>query len=305
MRALILCTLTGCSTIAGSGVMGTETFDVSGAVSVTNQTFMDVLVREGDADGEVRCDDNLLEYLDIRVRDNELLIDMQDGHKYKPQLDCAVAVTVERLESVTNEASGDVIAPESYPSLSNIALSGSGLLDVRTAGGADLKVRSSSSGELTLSTAEGAASINASGSGPVSVSSVAGKLTITMSGSGTISVSELSGNIDIENTGSGLVEVLQVLGTNGSMQSTSSGGMRLTGILDSYSMRSSGSGEMDGRYLAAKTIEVDSSSSGDLYVLSETDGEVTGELSGSGDLYIYGRPSVSVDQRGSGSVIIE
>jgi hypothetical protein len=80
-----------------------------------------------------------------------------------------------------------------------------------------------------------------------------------------------------------------------------SGSTELLGAVDQLTLISSGSGIRNVQDLSARTVDVDSVASGDVWVRASE--SISGTLSGSGDINIFGKPAVrSVEDSGAGEI---
>jgi hypothetical protein len=254
------------SGIRGSGDIVTETRSISGVNGVDLGTFGDVIIEIGDQETlRIEAEDNLIEYFETQVRAGTLHIDTQPGFNLNPTKPVKFFLTVTELENVAISGSGDIQVPD-------------------------------------LEADEFAIEIG--GSGDVSMSDLTSeRLTIDIGGSGDVTTEGLNVvAFDTDIGGSGDIDVEELNGETLSLDVNGSGNLRINGgQVNDQEIDVNGSGNYVSGDLASEIVGVRIGGSGDITVW------VTGSLqvvvNGSGDVRYYGRPSVSSTGDGSGDVV--
>lgn len=248
----------------GSGRATTESLDLGPFTSVDLTNFVDVTVSAGATiSGTLTCDDNLIDNFEIEVRSNSLRIGTRPGQAMRPRVDCEVVLTTTGLEEISNSGSGNLVA-SGLAELVRVRASGSGNVDVASAGGATLDATASGSGSVSIDDA-----------------SAPNDVTLRVDGSGDVAVVEI--DADTLNA-----------------SDASSGNIEVSGSANGLDVTVSGSGNFDGEDLAVGDAAVALSGSGNARFTAT--GTVSGTVSGSGDLTVDGPATVSVTTTGSGQV---
>jgi len=305
MRWLPLVLLASACTVAkGSGVMVSEDYDVSSSITgVGNHTFFNVTLEEGPPRATATCDDNIIDNLTFDEVQGVLELRMNPSGSYNPSSSCTVELTLSEVAVVHNNGSGNLSSPFDFAALEEVRVTGSGDVDLRGAGGDPLKTTVSGSGSLKLVGAAGEVRAKNSGSGATEIGLVGGQLEANVQDAGSMSVLAVNDDFVGRVSGSGGLILRNILSEEGEITLSGSGNVELTGTSTTLDIASTGSGEIDASACISTDVDVDSSSSGDMRVHATN--TVVGTMSGSGDLYITGRPSVQVDQRGSGMVVLQ
>lgn len=186
---LLLSLTPGCSDIAavkGSGVVKSETRDVTGFTDVRVLGTGEVILRRTGADSlTVEAEDNLLPLLESRVRNGRLSLGTRDNVNISPTRPIRYHVTVKELTHVEISGSGDIRATDIDTDRLTAEISGSG--SARLAGRADevvLKISGSGAcqaADLHCKTA--AVSISGSGDAVINATD---RVRADVSGSGTV-----------------------------------------------------------------------------------------------------------------------
>ena len=165
----------GGETIKGNGNIVTQTYDVSAfnSLSLALPATVNFTVSDEYA-CTVRVDENLLEYLDIEVKDNELLMGKQKDHKN------------------TNLHATEFVIEVKAPSLENISLAGSGKFNALSPmKGERLEANVAGSGDIIFNQTVNVQEIklNVAGSGDLACSEmIADKMECNIAGSGDVKV---------------------------------------------------------------------------------------------------------------------
>lgn len=201
---LITSMTSGCS-IEGSGITKSETREVPVFSGIELRSTANVYIVQGEKqDVRIEADDNLLQHIQTKVKDDALVIS-SDDKRFNSKSPINIYVTVKDLCMIDLSGSGNVITRnEINCQHMTIRLSGSG--DIRAMlSGKSLKATLTGSGNLDLSGSTAETDFRLSGSGNIN----AGKLqtfstNVLISGSGTSTV-DVKNELTVNITGSGNV----------------------------------------------------------------------------------------------------
>ncbi len=202
--------LSGCRVVDGSGISAEEVREVGDFAAVSNATQVKVSIVPGDdAEVIVRCDDNLVDLIETRIRGNWLELRTPANTSIHPNTSCGVDVTASALHGLDSSGSGDLVADGEWPDLADVSSSGSGALRATGWLPALSSVDSSGSGRLTIDGIEsGSVDIDSSGSGGIDAFGTADLASIDSSGSGGVDAMDLEAiDADIDSSGSGDVRL--------------------------------------------------------------------------------------------------
>jgi cytoskeletal protein RodZ len=190
--------------VRGSGIVKTESRDVSGFSEIALIAIGEVHVERGDKDSlTVEAEDNVLPLLETTVKDGKLTLSPGSRTNINPTKPIVYRITTRQLDAVSISGSGSVHAAKVDAKTFSIAVSGSG--KVNASGKADsLKIAISGSATAdTSNLAVASARIAVSGSGKVTVNAQE-TLDVSVVGSGSI---DCLGNPKIQKriTGAGRV----------------------------------------------------------------------------------------------------
>jgi len=196
-----------CSTLIpqavnGSGNIETQTFNVSNFDSVRLDGFGDVYIEQGDKESlSVQTDDNLFQYLDIKVSGNELRLSTKPNANLNPSKSITYKLTVKDLSGITLNGSGKFYVSPIESDSMDIAVNGSGDINIDELATGKLSMNLNGSGNIVidkLSASSTDASIN--GSGDIKLAGEAPTQEISFNGSGNYLAGDLkskSANINI------------------------------------------------------------------------------------------------------------
>jgi len=212
--------------VTGNGNVITKTFKTSDYDGVKVSGSMDVeLISGKEGTITVEAESNVMEYLEIEVKGNRLVIDLKDNINFSTRKGIKVFVPVEQIDQVSLAGSGDIY--------SGLTLK-SETMEVSLAGSGDIKL-SSESKRLQL---------NVAGSGDIKMSGRTENLEANVAGSGDISAYELkANNVKASIAGSGDVAVF----CNGGSMTASivgSGDLRYKGKTSTIKKTVMGSGDI-------------------------------------------------------------
>ena len=188
MTGLVWCAVAvdSVTRVRGSGVVKTQSRDVSGFSAIALSAIGEVHVERGDKDSlTVEAEDNVLPLLETTVKDGKLTLSPKNNSNISPTRPIVYRITTKQLDGVSISGSGSVHAAKVDAKTFSIAVSGSG--KVSASGKADsLKIAISGSGSTDTSNLPVAsARIAVSGSGKVTVNAQE-TLDVSVVGSGSI-----------------------------------------------------------------------------------------------------------------------
>lgn len=202
----------GSETITPSGVIITETRDVSGFDSVDFSSIGEVTLVQGETESLViEADDNLLPYVEVKVSGSKLTIGMKDetGLNFsfdgtKPTLH--FTLTVKDLSSL--EVSG--LATVNCDSLSasdfSLGISGGGDINIASLTADTLEVNLSGLGDITLAGQVAEQQVNISGAGNYNAGDLeSATVSVNLSGLGDTTVWAAE-SLDVTISGAGNVD---------------------------------------------------------------------------------------------------
>jgi hypothetical protein len=179
--------LAGCG-VRGSGVMASETRNVSGFSAVSLSGSGDVRIEQtGQESLTIEAEDNLLPLLETYVDDGTLVLRTRPNTSIRPTRTIRYRITVARLDSANISGSGSLRATGVDSDRFTTSISGSGSMTLTgKAKAIDLSISGSGSYDAAnLVSQTGRISISGSGSGVVNTSE---ELEVAISGSGSIEV---------------------------------------------------------------------------------------------------------------------
>lgn len=205
--ALILAT--GCNlsvsfgdSIEGSGDLVTQRFDLDDFDSIEVSGTFDAVVTVGEAASvEVLIDDNLVDELDIRVRNGELIVALKDG----------VSVDNGTLEAIIE-----------LPRLVEVEVSGASTANIIDETGADQRYSVSGASDLVVFSDADDIWLDVSGSSDVRISGMAQTLTIEVSGASDVDLDvDKVDDAIVDLSGASSVELLSAAVVSGSISGAS------------------------------------------------------------------------------------
>ena len=198
--SLVSCTINvdgesfGGKTIKGNGNVVSKTYDVStfDEISIALPATVNFIIAD-DYTCTVRVDENLMEYLDIKVKDHDLILKKQEKHKN------------------TNLHATEFIIDITAPSLENINLAGSGTFNANSPlEGEKFEANVAGSGDIVFNKTVTAREVelNVAGSGDLICNElIADKLDADIAGSGDLKV--VSGNVrEVESSVAGSGDIV-------------------------------------------------------------------------------------------------
>ncbi len=183
---LLFLGLIGCSLKDGNGEQSAEFRDIEGFTSVRNASSIPMIVDVGpDFSVEVLCDENLLGFIETRLRSDTLELSHPTDTAIAPEAVCEVAVTMPVLDRVHASSNGDIEAVGDLSGVSYVRISDRGDVFLDGIDTSQLRLINQSRGQMVLT-------------GVVDV------LAMSSAGAGGIDAGELVATIaNISNTGDG------------------------------------------------------------------------------------------------------
>jgi hypothetical protein len=182
--------------IAGSGNIETQTFDVNDFDRVLLEGFGDVYIEQGQSEGlSVQADSNIIPLLTIEVRGRELRLGTKQGVGITPSKSITYNLAVKNLNGISLAGSGNFYVEPVKSSDITVSLPGSGNINLKGLNAGNLSVDLNGSGNITIETIN-AKTIDASlrGSGDIKLEGNVNSQTVTLSGSGNY----LTGNLQTD-----------------------------------------------------------------------------------------------------------
>jgi hypothetical protein len=152
--------------ITGSGTIASEQRDVSGIERVQLTSIGDLKIVQGQTEGlTVEADDNLLPYIETKVRGRELTVSLRDGYSYSNLSPIRYTLQVKNLDRVAVSGSGNITAEALETSKLSLVITGSSNVTIDNLMVDDLRVQSSGSGNFELAGSAKTQEIDITGSG--------------------------------------------------------------------------------------------------------------------------------------------
>lgn len=193
-------------TVRGSGHVITEEREVSGFTAVSLQGIGQLKIDQtGTESLSITADENLLPYIETRVRDNELIISVQENAHFSTITELTYQVTVSAIDSVELSGAGEIEVSHLDTDEWWVNLAGTG--SITASGQADKQtVEIAGAGAYTADElASREATVRHSGAG-MAVVQVSEQLDVRIDGLGTV---EYIGNPEVTQTVNGLGTVQQ------------------------------------------------------------------------------------------------
>lgn len=193
----LLPALAGCiavgNPVRGSGDITTRTYDVRDFNRVTLEGIGDVYITQGNTESlSVETDENIFQYLVIRVRGNDLILGTKPIVNLIPSVSIIFRLTVKDLNGITLAGSGSIYSDPLQTSGMQVTVAGSGKIEVKGLSGTDLSVNLPGSGSITIKQiAVPTIDTSVNGSGNITLDGQADKQTINVNGSGKYSADDL------------------------------------------------------------------------------------------------------------------
>jgi predicted small secreted protein len=196
-------------TIEGSGNIISEERQVSGFDQLTLSGIGELRIQQGDEESlTVRTDDNIMPYVRSEVRNNTLVLDLDDSgwdRGYNPTDGIHFDLMVKDLSRINNAGAGSMVMEALESESLILDLSGVGSIEIGDLTANELVVRQSGAGTVFISGQVEGQELDHSGIGSyhaADLESKTGIISISGAGSATVWVTE---NLDIKISGLGNV----------------------------------------------------------------------------------------------------
>lgn len=216
--ALLLFAATGCLedlTLHGNGISATQARPVSGFDKVNSSGQFDVHITNGaEFKVEINSEENLIPYIETRVSENTLLIDIPGLHSVRNRLPMMVNITLPTLAGIKQSGSGNITTDYFTCDKIELFISGSGSISTSVdANIVDATI--SGSGWIKIAGDANQSNLAISGSGNIdSYNLLVNSCNANISGSGNMQVNasksvyaKISGSGNIYYTGNPAIEV--------------------------------------------------------------------------------------------------
>ena len=214
--------------VVGNGTLTAETITTPTYDHLKVVGFMDVkLVKGKEGEIVVKADENLQEWIGIKVKNNTLVLDIKDNASIRTKKGIHITVPFEDLSAVNLVGSGDIYTKDTVEaSVFETELIGSGDID------------------LAINASKGKAKVT--GSGDMRLSGTTDELYANVTGSGDFNGENLESNrTDVSCTGSGDAVVIANSDLNTKIHG--SGNIEYQGSPSQKDIRIFGSGDVDKR----------------------------------------------------------
>ncbi len=195
--------------ISGSGVMKTESREISGINRVSMMGSGQLVITQSQGDHEslrVEAEDNLLLFLRTAMDGDTLVLDVQPGVVFLPTQSIVYRLAVKEIEGLTLAGSGKIDVEKLVGGRLSIVLNGSGEIHLGDLYSTYLTVAIGGSGKCRIDQGiTGGGSIEITGSGDLQAGNLAmtsTRIIISGSGSATVWTKE---NLGVQISGSGSV----------------------------------------------------------------------------------------------------
>jgi hypothetical protein len=273
--------------LKGSGNLVEESYDLSDFDRVNASHTFDVTITPGDAFSvTVRADDNVKKYLDVQVKDNTLLLALDDENNYSlNNVTLQAAITMPQVLGVATSGASSALA-NGFVTGDTFEVAASGASTVQfevEAGEASLSASGSSTINGAL-VASGDVSLFASGASNITLTGSGGALTVDTSGGSEVDAEiEASGDVTLREAGASAVTLT---GSGDALSVDASGGSQahLTAFVATDASVTANGGSQINLTLSG-TLDVNASGTSSV----RYQGDVTlGQIDASGDATVTG-----------------
>jgi len=208
--------------VVGNGNLTTKTIKTPTYDHIKSVGFMDVKLIQGN-EGEitVKTDENLQEWIEVKVKKNILVLDIKDNVNIRTKKGVHITVPFEEISGVSLVGSGDIHTEDTIKaSAFETELVGSGDIDL-TIHTSKVKAKVTGSGDMTLSGSTDELQIHVTGSGDFDGESLTSNRTdVSCTGSGDAVVvananlnAKVHGSRDIEYKGTPSQKDIRIFGS--------------------------------------------------------------------------------------------
>lgn len=194
------------NTVRPSGDVKSETRDVSGVERVVMEDLGKLTIIQGEEEGlTIETDDNILPYIESRMRGSELVLEVQDGVMISGSTTIRYTLKVKDLNRITVAGAGEVQADRLVVDDLDLNVAGSGNISIDTLEAGELRADSSGSGNFSLAGKVDRQTITINGAGNYNAADLeSASARLTINGAGNITV-WATGTLDIQVNGFGNV----------------------------------------------------------------------------------------------------
>ena len=206
--------------VNGSGIVDTETREVSNFDAISLENMGNVYITVGNTEKlTIEAEDNLIPLLTSEVENGVLKLDVVRGRNIDPTKPIIYNVTVKDLKNITLAGSGNIYSTPLKADQMTVMLAGSGNIELEEVASTDFNVTIAGSGNINvdeISTESVDATID--GSGDIQIAGETQEQKLDVFGSGSYLAGDLqSQTIDINISGSGSVTAWVVEHLNASV----------------------------------------------------------------------------------------
>lgn len=177
------------TTIRGSGIVVTEERTVGGFTSISLEGIGQLVIDQtGSESLTITADDNLLPYIETRVRGRQLIIGVQTNTIFRNVTDLTYHITADVLDSVE--------------------LNGVGTVQVNNLNGDNWRADLSGGGNIVVSGTVGKQTVEINGAGAYTADELASREAVVRHSGAGLAVVQVSEQLDVRIDGMGSVEYL-------------------------------------------------------------------------------------------------
>jgi hypothetical protein len=194
--------------LKGNGNRITETRTVTSFEEISANGNFDVRVDTGEQPGLiVRADENLMNHVVTRISGNRLIIESKHGDCLNPSIPIEIDVTVNKLNSMELNGSGNMSCFGLKTENLEILLTGSGQMDLQGLTSSSVRYTLEGSGYLNSNVIAGNLQAGIDGSGEIRIAGTAASSDLRITGSGFLRAKELNSLVcEAYISGSGNIE---------------------------------------------------------------------------------------------------
>jgi hypothetical protein len=193
-------------TVRPSGDLQSETRSVSGVERVVMEDLGKLTIIQGEEEGlTVEADDNLLPYIESRMRGSELVLEVQNDVRVTGSSTIRYTLRVKDLNRITVAGAGEVQSERLVVDSLDLNVAGSGNIAIDSLETEELRADSSGSGNFSIAGKVNSQNITINGAGNYNAGDLEStSARVTINGAGNITVWS-TGTLDIQVNGFGNV----------------------------------------------------------------------------------------------------
>lgn len=292
--------------------------------AIRTNTSIDIVYTVGPRDIEISAPDVLMPYVQVALKDKELIVSYKENMNIKGNHKTCVKISAPNVRAFTTGSAGDITinSPISQPSKTvEMTVLSAGDITAKSIDGNEVKLRTSSAGDiktgaikaqevsLTANSAgdietgniisQNNVQIHTNSAGDIEVPEiVAGTaVRIAVNSAGDVDVKEISAsNVSLATNSSGDIKVTTVKATNVSANVNSAGDLTLSGICTNANLASRSMGDINARKLRAENVTAEVRSGGEITCWALN--SLTATRIGMGEIKYDGKPvNLTIDDR--------